>query len=327
LSLVCTLEEITPTRGTPVPAQLAEHLQATAKRLKNLGIRPGDFVASLLPESADAALLQTALAILGARYVPITGHEPVLSACKLLLLHPGDNPRHPALQTASSLGIPVVHVLRHFEAGIFTLERSLHPLPSVVLQPAWKEQLPGVPLVLLAPVPAYRRLADRLDSSNPVIGITAPSLEHLPPPHTIEHIAAECVRMLRRSRLRGPYAIGGWEAHSVVALEMARLLEEGGNRVVFVAMLDASHLFGFRRKLQFFRKKYQPSCEFMATALRQYRPRPWYGKILHIQATAAPARAPLFDWNHIAPHGFASYEASPKTADETVAGILATELR
>lgn len=306
---------------------MSEHLLATIKRLKKLGIRRGDCVASALPEGPDAAIAGLALATFDADYAPLgpstsrLQYESLLRMIdpQLLLLHPAE---HPARQAALDLGIPVANVLRHFEAGIFTLEVALNLPPRVEApRPAWK--LRGVPLVLIAPGSAYLRLANRLDATNPVIGITAPLPEHLSLPHTIEHIAAECVRMLRRSRPAGPYALAGWQTDAVVALEMARLLEEQGEKIAFVAMLDASDLFGARRA--FFRKKYKPSCVFMEEALRQYRPRPWFGKILQICLGEEFARDPWFRWSHIAPHGLTSYEVPPSNL-EAIAEIFAAEL-
>jgi hypothetical protein len=304
-----------------------EHLHATIKRLKKLGVRRGDCVASALPEGPDAATAGLALATFDADYAPLRPstsrlqYESLLREIdpQLLLLHPAE---HLARQAALDLGIPVANVLRHFEAGIFTLEAALNLPPRIEApRPAWK--LRGVPLVLIAPGSAYLRLANRLDATNPVIGITAPLPEHLPLPHTIEHIAAECVRILRRSRPTGPYALAGWQTDAVVALEMARLLEEQGERIAFVAMLDASELFGAHRA--FLRKKYKPSCVFMEEALRQYRPRPWFGKILHIRPNEESARDPWFRWSRIAPHGLTSYEALPSNL-EAIAEIFAAEL-
>jgi Thioesterase domain len=333
-----------PGRGDLTPARLAEHLHATVKRLRKLGIRCGDCVASLLPEGPDVRTLQLALAgIPGAELVPLDSARQFTLLLldiqpKLLLLHPGE---HAARALAWNLGIPVANVLRHFEAGVFTLEAaSFPPVAGEVppLRAAWKSR--GTPLVLIAPGVAYRRLANRLDASNPVIGITPPSLEMMPLPHTIEHVAAECVRMLRRYRAHGPYGLAGWRTESLVALEMARLLEEEGEKVVFVAMLDASSLFqpslGFLGRAVasckgLFRKNSPPSCEYMAEALRQYRPQPWYGKILHVRPLTEPSeRHAWFNWRTIAPHGLAQFHAAGEMfadpAVETLARILASEL-
>jgi hypothetical protein len=336
-----------PGRGRTSSSRLEEHLQATVKRLKKLGIRHGACVASALPDGPDAMTVAMVMKRADANLAPLAArasretYETWLFETnpKLLLLHAG---AHPAREAARGLGIPIANVLRHFEAGIFTLETDIAPPrgdhwsaePPV---PAWKKIARGIPVVLIAPGPAYRRLANRLDAVHPVVGITPPSLEHLPLPHTIEHIAAECVRILRRYRPHGPYALAGWRVDSLVALEMARLLEEEGEKVVFVAMLDASALFHapgispLRRAVaQLFRPKYNPPCDFMAEALRQYRPRPWFGKILHLRAAGSTPGNPSLEWHDIAPHGIVSYDAPSEMLAEPnvqrVATILAAEL-
>jgi hypothetical protein len=327
------------------------------KRLKKLGIRPGAYVASALPEGPDATTAAMTVKLADANLATLSHRAScdqyrtllLRTDSKLLLLHTG---AHPAREAARSLGIPIANVLRHFEAGIFTLEPEIAPpWPAEPPTPKWKNRAHGVPVVLIAPSPAYRRLANRLDSIHPVVGITPPSLEHLPQPHTVEHVAAECVRMLRRYRPQGPYALAGWRADAVVALEMARLLEEEGEKVVFVAMLDASALFAspaaspftalstairrtFESALKLFSRKSAAPFDFMAEALRQYHPRPWFGKILHLRPnrqSSLPKRGESrLEWRSIAPHGFASYEAPSEMLAEPnvqiVATILAAEL-
>jgi hypothetical protein len=344
-----SVEEITaPGRGGLSSSRLEEHLHTTVKRLKKLGVVPGVCVASVLPDGPDAMTAAMTAKLAQADFVPLARrasleqYQSLLlrTDSKLLLLHSGP---HPAREAARSLGIPIANVLRHFEAGIFTLEVDIVPPRTAEPHvPSWKNRARGVPVVLIAPGPAYRRLANRLDAINPVVGITPPSLEHLSLPHTIEHIAAECVRILRRYRPQGPYALAGLRADSLVALEMARLLEEQGEKVPFVAMLDASSLFHSSSNvvlralfsiLRSFRKSAQPS-DFMADALRRYRPRPWYGKILHLRANGQSDSRHSTDanleWHDIAPHGFASYEAPAEMLAEpnvqTVATILAAEL-
>lgn len=354
MSQIPTIEGVTsvggitaPGRGDLSSSRLEEHLHVTLKRLKKLGIQRGVCVASVLPDGPDATTVAMTVKLAGANFAPLPArtsleeYQALLLEThpKLLLLHSG---AHPAREAARSLGIPIANVLRHFEAGIFTLEADIVPPWTADAPPlSWKSRDQGVPVVLIAPGPAYRRLANRLDPTNPVVGITPPSLEHLALPHTIEHIAAECVRILRRYRPHGPYALTGWRVDGLVALEMARLLEEEGEKVLFVAMLDASALFysPTRSRLAaigrtLFSRKPRPSQDFMAEALRQYRPRPWFGRILHLSPRSGsdskhPGQARL-EWRDIAPQGFASYEAPAEMLGEPnvqiVATILAAEL-
>jgi hypothetical protein len=352
LSKIPTIEEMPSVhgitasgRGDLSSSRLEEHLHSTLKRLKKLGIRGGACVASVLPDGPDAVTVAMTVKLAGANFAPLpfrTSREKYQRLLletdpKLLLLLSG---AHPAREAARSLGIPAANVLRHFEAGIFTLEADIAP-PWIAEAPllSWKSRGHGVPVVVVAPGPACRRLANRLDATNPVVGITPPSLEHLPLPHTVEHIAAECVRILRRYRPQGPYALAGWRADGLVALEMARSLEEEGEKVIFVAMLDASTLFCSPTRSRFgnitgralFSRKSLPSPNLMAEALRQYHPQPWFGKILHLsprrQSDSGDARP---EWRTIAPQGFTSYEAPAEMLTEPnvqiVATILAAEL-
>ncbi len=355
MSEIPTIEEMSSVhrvtasgRGDLSSSRLQEHLDTTLKRLKKLGIRRGACVASILPDGPDAATVAMTVKLAEANFAPLpfrTSREQYQTLLletnpKLLLLHSG---AHPAREAARSLGISVANVLRHFEAGIFTLEADIVP-PWVADAPPllWKSRGHGVPVVVVAPSPGYRRLANCLHATNPVVGITPPSLEHLPLPHTIEHIAVECVRMLRRHRPQGPYALAGWRADGLVALEMARSLEEEGERVIFVAMLDASALFCSPTRSRFgdiigralFSRESPPSQNLMAEALRQYHPRPWFGKILHLsprgQSDSKHSGAVRPEWRTIAPQGFTSYEAPAEMLTEPnvqiVATILAAEL-
>jgi hypothetical protein len=84
----------------------------------------------------------------------------------------------------------------------------------------------GAPLFTVQP-------GDKFACKRPVFGIRLPELAKLPPPHTVEHMAAECIHALRRFQPEGPYAIGGWDA---IALEMARQLEQAGEQVNLVEL-------------------------------------------------------------------------------------------
>lgn len=329
-----------PGRGVLTSARLEEHLRITSKRLKKLGVTAGDRIGCLLPEGPDATTAAMTARIVGAEFAqlhPAASTEEYESrlidiAPKLVLMH---SDARPAREAAQRLGIPVANVLRHFEAGVFTLESAI----SLPHAPSARR---SVPLVLIAPGLAYRRLASRLDAINQVIGITPPSLDLLHPPHTFEHVAAESVRLLKRYKPRGPYAIAGLRAEGLIALEMARLLEAQGDYVRFVALLDPSELFyastrrwarAIRRAIGLVRRRFMPSSGAVAEAVRLYRPAPWYGKILHIRSTepAAPSpQGPWLDWREVAPHGVVPYESRGEMLGESnalsIASILAGEL-
>jgi hypothetical protein len=106
----------------------------------------------------------------------------------------------------------------------------------------------GVPLFILTPPRGLQVGVER-----PVFGIREPDVAHLPPPHTIEHVAAECIRALRQFRANGPYALACSEENRAVALEMARQLEQDGAEIDFVALFNslsrADRVRGFVRRL------------------------------------------------------------------------------
>jgi len=101
----------------------------------------------------------------------------------------------------------------------------------------------GLPLFLVGPGLEGLGLARGLGTNRPLYGVRVPNLELEPLPHTIEDIAAECVRGLLRVRPQGPYALCGWCAAGVLALEMAHQLEKQGQEVAFVALFDARTIF------------------------------------------------------------------------------------
>src|SRR5579883_1684139 len=84
----------------------------------------------------------------------------------------------------------------------------------------------------------------RLRSERPVYGILEPEIAQLPPPHTLEHVAAECVHALRRVQPDGPYALAASDGSRRLAIEMARQLEQAGESVDFVALLKSRGFAG-----------------------------------------------------------------------------------
>lgn len=86
----------------------------------------------------------------------------------------------------------------------------------------------------------------RIRSERPVFGIREPEIAQLPPPHTLEHVAANCVHALRRFQADGPYALAASEASRAVAIEMARQLEQAAESVDFVALFKSSGVAGPR---------------------------------------------------------------------------------
>ncbi|MBZ4419378.1 non-ribosomal peptide synthetase [Myxococcus sp. RHSTA-1-4] len=90
-------------------------------------------------------------------------------------------------------------------------------------------------------VSGYAELARHLGSEQPFIGIQARGLEgEQPPLESIEAMAALYVEALRTARPHGPYRLGGWSLGAVIAVEMARLLQEAGEVVEQLILIEPS---------------------------------------------------------------------------------------
>ncbi|MEU7157487.1 amino acid adenylation domain-containing protein [Streptomyces chrestomyceticus] len=101
-----------------------------------------------------------------------------------------------------------------------------------------------VPLFVLHPAGGiswcYSGLLSRLDPAQPVYGLQARGLARDEPlPATMEEMAADYVRQLRTVRPHGPYRLLGWSVGGVLAHTVAVQLQEAGERVEFLALLDA----------------------------------------------------------------------------------------
>jgi thioesterase domain-containing protein len=234
----------------------------------------------------------------------------------------------------------------------------------------------GVPLVLIFPGTEYLSLVRSLGPHRNVLGIRDIGIEGLPVPHSIEQIATECVARLRRQVSRGSYALAGWCASAIVALEMARRLEEDGEQVAFVALFDARDIFlppmnqfrrtvvrswRFAQRIVFFaseaRSLWQKAADWnagvrkaahrfqelaadpsgvLALALRDYQPKPWSGRMLHLWAAErrkGAFRDPECIWGDLSPAGYVFHEVPGdhdsmlrEPSASTIAKILGVEL-
>lgn len=87
----------------------------------------------------------------------------------------------------------------------------------------------------------YRGLALLLDSRHDVYGLQPRSDAQNPILHaTIEDMAGHHIAKIRSVQPHGPYLLGGMCAGGVIAFETARQLEEAGETVALVALLDSA---------------------------------------------------------------------------------------
>ncbi|SEN18910.1 non-ribosomal peptide synthetase [Actinacidiphila rubida] len=102
----------------------------------------------------------------------------------------------------------------------------------------------GEPLFCLPPAGglswAYARLLGRLPAEQRVYGLQAPgTYGEGPVPEAVEAIAADYARRIRRIQPHGPYRLLGWSFGGVNAHAVAVRLQEEGERVELLALLDA----------------------------------------------------------------------------------------
>ena len=94
----------------------------------------------------------------------------------------------------------------------------------------------------------YRGLALRLDPARPVYGIEPLRTSTGSFAHTrIHEMAANYIDRLRKVQPSGPYLLAGLCAGGVIAFEMARQLQNQGDRVAFVGIIDAADVAAAKR--------------------------------------------------------------------------------
>ncbi len=112
--------------------------------------------------------------------------------------------------------------------------------PLVGLQPNGSQQPffcvhPGAGTVL-----CYTELARQLGNDQPFYALQAAGLEGEQPPCTsVEAMAARYVAALRTVQADGPYRLGGWSFGGVVAFAMAQQLQDAGQMVERLLLLDS----------------------------------------------------------------------------------------
>ncbi|PQV54226.1 non-ribosomal peptide synthetase [Paraburkholderia sp. BL21I4N1] len=90
-------------------------------------------------------------------------------------------------------------------------------------------------------VAGYRALAQTLAGQVEVIGVEYPAFSDGSWRFTgLQALARQYADAIRRTQPRGPYALLGWSFGGMIATEVARVLEDAGESVAFVGLLDVS---------------------------------------------------------------------------------------
>ena len=117
-------------------------------------------------------------------------------------------------------------------------ETTPDPDPRLLpLQPAGN----GAPFFILPQMMTFRSLAEQLGSEQPVYAmqIMDDDVPKEMDSANMEMLAHLYIRLIRRVQPKGPYRLGGWCLWGWVAYEVARLLEEQGEVVELLVIIDA----------------------------------------------------------------------------------------
>jgi thioesterase domain-containing protein/acyl carrier protein len=99
----------------------------------------------------------------------------------------------------------------------------------------------GIPIFILPQMMYFRALAEELGTEQPVYAIQIKD-DDLPEgldPASMEDLARLYIRLIRNVQPSGPYRLGGWCLWGWMAYEVARLLEEQGEVVEILVIVDA----------------------------------------------------------------------------------------
>ncbi|MCP4156289.1 MAG: hypothetical protein GY757_51730 [bacterium] len=98
-------------------------------------------------------------------------------------------------------------------------------------------------------VDGYVEFCMNLDKGFNYWGLKGPLIESCAPTNiTIEELAANYTKKIKKVQKHGPYYIAGWSIGGTIAFEMARQLEENDDETEFLALFDTSAPFGNLRK-------------------------------------------------------------------------------
>lgn len=206
--------------------------------------------------------------------------------------------------------------------------------PLVVLRTGSQPQ----GLFLLAGARMYQALAQRLDIDMPVYGLfsqTEIDLLEWPvsqplPTLSVESMADSYLRTVRERQPHGPYFLGGFSIGGIVAYEVARRLQQQGEQVALLVMLDCAlpgrgwkylkaglvrrwrlfRLQGWRHLVHLLRQaraleaaRAQPGGrrnQAYAQAIRDYRASVTSTPVAFFQAAGDPASEPAYGWSTLA---------------------------
>lgn len=96
----------------------------------------------------------------------------------------------------------------------------------------------ALPFLALGPMSA-----DTPSTSRPVYGLSCPTYQYKSYilPHSLDEVAHEYVARIQSERSHGPYVLGGWSMGGMIAVRMAAILEEQGEEVLHLLLIDSAN--------------------------------------------------------------------------------------
>ena len=192
------------------------------------------------------------------------------------------------------------------------------------------------PLFWVAGYSRFLPLANRLGSDRPFFGLPLDGLSNLPVPYRMEDVAACMLKLIREVQPDGPYFIGGWCIAGVIGYEIAQQLQQQGQEVALLIMIDAANPSYSRRLAK--ADAYDARLYFLGRKLRYHlttmlqqgmRGASFYAwermKTLHLRFTrrifrlcyelhlraGLPLISALKDYNRVAQIGLSGYYPKP----------------
>lgn len=140
------------------------------------------------------------------------------------------------LPLASLLEAPTVRG----QAELVRIYRGMGNEPDLRREPLAPRQLP---FFFLGGDPTFRPLSQRLAELREFhsLGLRMSLLSKLKDPSSLECVAEQFVESIRERRPQGPYMLGGWCAHGLLAFETARQLQAQGQQVAQVVLLETAN--------------------------------------------------------------------------------------
>jgi len=86
---------------------------------------------------------------------------------------------------------------------------------------------------------SYNELANHFGNQYPFYGLESPGLNGADHPGSIEGLASIYIEAILKIQPHGPYQLGGWSMGGLIAYEMAQQLEQAGEEIALVTLIES----------------------------------------------------------------------------------------